>query len=457
MLDAAIHEDGHVSELALSIAWHASLTRDIYSTEGERLVIVFPGHWTHGHGPDFRDAMLERESGALVTGSIELHHHASDWFRHGHHTDPAYNNVVLHVVTLADSDETRRLDGAKVPTAVLRIPDHQLGAVQRRDPSIWSQFGGDICAPRLAVDQPARIRSLLWQLGDTRFDQRVLRFESELSMVRPADALVPALFDAFGYSRNREQMRLLADRIHWSDLVHRLHRLDRKERVQTTLAILLGVAGWIPISPRHAAIARLSPADVDAIEARWHCEFASWQNAVLPPTIWEITRVRPANHPFSRLISLAILLGSHGDDLLPKLIDGIRDDTDPVQSLKGLASSDRLQPLGNERAIAIVASVVLPFVTAYARCTEDDTLEDAALSTWAELPSGPPARPARRARQQVAGDETIRGLRERGHQGLLYLDRHYCAPRRCYECPIARAVVADELATPPATSMPDSA
>ncbi|HYH11361.1 MAG TPA: hypothetical protein VD789_03315, partial [Thermomicrobiales bacterium] len=155
--------------------------------------------------------------------------------------------------------------------------------------------------------------------------------------------------------------------------------------------------------------------------------------------------------------SLVILLGTRGTELLPRLIDGICDGYDPARQMRELASVPDGQPLGEERSIAIAASVVLPFLTAYARATGDDALEDASLSAWGRLPSGPLARPARRARQQVAGDTTIRGLRERGNQGLLYLDRHYCGPRRCYECPIARAVVADTLARPSAAPMPGSA
>ena len=103
MSDSAIHQDDRVSELALSIAWHGGLTREITTLDGQRLSVVFPGHWTDGIGPDFRGAMLEGEGGRLVTGSVELHHRASDWERHGHHTDPAYNDVVLHIATTIDS------------------------------------------------------------------------------------------------------------------------------------------------------------------------------------------------------------------------------------------------------------------------------------------------------------------------------------------------------------------
>ncbi len=445
MSSPAINDDRRVSELALSIAWHAGLTREVATTDGQCLKIVFPGHWTHGHGPDFRDAMIERPDGSLTTGSVELHHRSSDWVRHGHHTDPAYNDVILHIVTSDDTNETRTLAGTTVPTAILRVPEEQLRAVQMRDPAVWARFGGSVCAPALAAERPAEITSLIAALGDTRFDQRVTRFESELALAAPSDVLVPALFDAFGYTRNRDQMRLLAERAPWSAIAPRLSRLDRDTRVERVTAILLGVGSWMPLSPRHASLAGLTPGKVAALESRWREEATSWEHAMLPPTVWDTARVRPANHPASRIVTLAALLGSHGTELLPALLDGVRDGVSTEEHLMSLAQHPGTPPLGRDRAIAIAASVVLPFAAAYARSTGDDALEDSSLRGWNALPAGATAQAARRARQQVAGDTRITRLRERGNQGLLYLDRHYCGPRRCYECPIARAVVADEL------------
>ena len=448
MSDTAIHEDERVNELALSIAWHAGLTRTVTTTAGEELAVVFPGHWTHGHGPDFRDAMIEHPGGQLVTGAVELHHRASDWTRHGHHTDPAYNAVTLHIVTSADIPETRRLDGTVVPTAVLTVPEAQLRAVQQRSPAIWTRFGGDVCAPELANTRTEHIRSVLWHLGDARFEQRVLRFEADLASATPASVLTPALFEAFGYSRNRDQMLLLAERLDWNGLASRLYRKDRATRVRTVMAVMLGIGGWMPVSPAHASIAGLTPAVVADLEAIWLAESSSWQHAALPATIWDTARVRPANHPVARVATLSALMGSHAANLVPVLIDAVRDGVPAADHLQNLASWSESPPLGQDRAVAIIASVVLPFVTAYARSTDDDTLEDATLKAWAELPAGTVVQPARRARQQVAGDVTLRGLKERGNQGLLYLDRHFCTPRRCYECAIARAVVADSLSQP---------
>ncbi|HEV2127195.1 MAG TPA: DUF2851 family protein [Thermomicrobiales bacterium] len=309
-------------------------------------------------------------------------------------------------------------------------------------------MGGDVCAARLVREQPDRIRSLLRDLSDTRFGQRVLRFESELSLMPPTAALTSALFEAFGYSRNREQMLRLARAVDWTSFAPRLHRLDRDSRTRLTLAALLGLSGWMPLRPSHASIAHLAPSEVTRLETIWEAEHASWAHAALTGTIWDIARVRPANHPVAHVATLAVLLGGHGTELVPVLLNAIRDKLPLEEILLQIVSGTSAPPLGADRAIAIAASAVLPFAVAYARLYGDDALEDDALRAWGALPAGSPSQSARRARQQVAGDVRITGFRERGAQGLLWLDRHYCGPRRCYECPIARAVVVDELAQP---------
>ena len=66
-------------------------------TEGNRIQILSRGEWNHEAGPDFRNARI-RFHDRIVRGDIELHRKSSDYIRHGHLADAAYDNVVLHVV-----------------------------------------------------------------------------------------------------------------------------------------------------------------------------------------------------------------------------------------------------------------------------------------------------------------------------------------------------------------------
>ena len=87
--------------------------------DGEKTVqVIRPGTANKNAGPDFLDARVQVD-GLMWHGHVEIHLKASDWYRHGHHEDPAYNNVVLHVVWEND-DLTRRPDGTEIPTVSLK-------------------------------------------------------------------------------------------------------------------------------------------------------------------------------------------------------------------------------------------------------------------------------------------------------------------------------------------------
>lgn len=135
-------------ELAMSAAWHGGLARRFETTDGLHVNVVFHGHWSHGFGPDFSDAMIVFDDAALLTGAVEIHTKSSDWYAHGHHLDARYDAVVLHVVSIADGPETRRADGKIVPVAILNVPDPVLFAIDQRLPDIWAELGGSVCAER---------------------------------------------------------------------------------------------------------------------------------------------------------------------------------------------------------------------------------------------------------------------------------------------------------------------
>lgn len=67
---------------------------------GASLAVRFPGHWNRGTGPDFKEAVILVNGEARI-GDIEIHLYREDWWRHGHHLDPAYGSVMLHIVLFA--------------------------------------------------------------------------------------------------------------------------------------------------------------------------------------------------------------------------------------------------------------------------------------------------------------------------------------------------------------------
>lgn len=223
-------------------------------TDGRPLEIQRVGQWNLLAGPDFRGARLVVD-GRAISGDVEVHFHASDWTSHGHGEDPAYDEVVLHVVMFPPGNRgavARARRGGPLPTLVL-LPllnrgleeyasDDALEALTARDTA--EKLAG------LAVLSPRVLRDQLDARARARWEQKVRFAGLRVAKLGWEEALHHTALEILGYRRNRAPMLVVAGR----------HPLAR----------------W-----------RANP-DVESI----YGEFAD---------LWQTQGVRPANHPLARL------------------------------------------------------------------------------------------------------------------------------------------------------------
>ncbi|GAA0871176.1 DUF2851 family protein [Gangjinia marincola] len=84
------------------------------TTAGEEITLVKTGEHNQHSGPDFFAAQL-KIGDQNWAGNVEIHLKSSDWYVHGHESDPAYDNVILHVVWEHDVEVFRK-DNTVIPT-----------------------------------------------------------------------------------------------------------------------------------------------------------------------------------------------------------------------------------------------------------------------------------------------------------------------------------------------------
>ena len=108
-----------MSEAFLHYLWQFQYfdKNELQTITGEPIQIFNPGHRNSHAGPDFSNARMKIGEVEWV-GSAEIHVQASGWMEHRHDRDPAYENVVLHVVWKNDR-VIRRNDGSLLPTLEL--------------------------------------------------------------------------------------------------------------------------------------------------------------------------------------------------------------------------------------------------------------------------------------------------------------------------------------------------
>ena len=108
-----------ISEATLVDRWLSGPRGAHHTEDGRSLRVIFPGVPGGGPGPDVRGAVLEL-AGDELRGDIEVHLKSRGWYQHGHHDDPAYGGVILHLVARNDGGTlaSRHVSGRAIPIAV---------------------------------------------------------------------------------------------------------------------------------------------------------------------------------------------------------------------------------------------------------------------------------------------------------------------------------------------------
>lgn len=240
-----------LTELTLARAWQEGLLAgEMLTVDGRRLRVIYRGVWTYADGPDFRDAMLDL-GGMLVQGAVELHLRSSDWQRHRHQDDAAYDAVVLHAVL--DDDLPAAVAGpAGRPIATIQLRDYLGGSLDSLARGVGGvalgPLGGLPCLPTLAGGREDLIRGVLRREGWQRLASKRLAMLQAMEAAPPGEVLKRAFLDSLGLTRNRDGMAAVADRAP-------LAALERAAAAGLAEArgMLLAVAGFLPLSGPRAA------------------------------------------------------------------------------------------------------------------------------------------------------------------------------------------------------------
>ncbi len=404
---------------------------------GEWLHIIFPGRASNSSGCDFTDAVFGI-NGNIVSGDVEVHVRSSQWQAHGHHQDPKYNNIALHVVWQTDSSAvTRRQNGKVIPTICLSPFVSASIDELLNEPANKQSF----CpAPGSRLDTGS-LSTLLIAAGVKRFKAKATAFRKALKNQDADQLLYGGVARALGYTQNAEPCQELARRLP-------LGELTGSGSVISMQALLLGQAGLLPCQRQGKAIDR----QAHRLEKIWR-SVGTVEH--MKETDWCFFRVRPHNFPTRRLIALSYLLHRYQRSrLFPGILELVR--TAPEHQghchlESGLAveshgywqhhfdfgvSAGRTSVLiGCERASAIALNTVLPFTAAIADLDYDSKLKKRALEIYRGYPARTDNELTRYMRQQLRIGTGVR-LSACQQQGLIHIFQACCRHRDCLSCPV---------------------
>ena len=172
--------------------------KELKTTTGLPVEIIDTGLANTDAGPDFFNAKI-KINGTLWVGNVEIHTHASDWYKHGHDRDKAYDSVILHIAEEVDANVCRA-DGEPIPQMQLSCPDsvcNNFNELQRADRY-------PVCRDIIKSLPKLTIHSWMSALQTERFRQKAEQVEKRLERCdgNCEDAFFVTLARNFGFCLN---------------------------------------------------------------------------------------------------------------------------------------------------------------------------------------------------------------------------------------------------------------
>ena len=189
-------------ELPLHYVWKNKLfaPTGLVTDDGRTVEVIDVGMHNHNAGPDFFNAKIKLD-GMLWVGNVEIHEQSSDWYRHGHDGDEAYQNVVLHVVERLEGDVlTKR--GERVPQLQLSVPVN----VRQNYQELMAEEKYPPCYRIIPHLPSLKTHAWLSALCVERLEQKTLRIANYLERSKGdlEYAFFVALARAFGFGVNSD-------------------------------------------------------------------------------------------------------------------------------------------------------------------------------------------------------------------------------------------------------------
>jgi hypothetical protein len=284
------------SELELQARWFAGdFGRRFRSISGDDVEIVQFGTWNREAGPDFSDAVVRLNTGEPVRGTIEFDLADRSWETHGHATNPAFDDAIIHVFVQQSERAffTRTKSNRNVPQVRVdpdTLPDSFSANVPLARP-------GRCQAPLRDLPEE-RLCSILAAASQFRLQRKAARIKTIVESHGRDEALFQEIAAALGYKQNKLAFTLLAQRLPLAFL---------RKQSDDTEAILFGVAGFLE-APDLGVYAPDTRDYVRKLWDRWWPHRDEMQRLVLPPKLWRLSGTRPLNHPQRRLGALDALV-----------------------------------------------------------------------------------------------------------------------------------------------------
>jgi hypothetical protein len=395
----------------------------LVTTEGVPVSVIDTGIQNTHAGPDFFNAKVKIGE-TVWAGCVEIHERSSDWMRHCHHKDKAYDSVVLHLTGVPDAT-VYRTNGDPIPQATLAVPD----AIRRN--ICWLLFRDEAipCFSRIKEIEPVQLSLWINALLGERLERKTNGILSLLEQHAGDwnEVFYIVLTRSFGFGVNNDAFERLAGSLPFRCI------LKQRSSSSQIEAMLFGQAGMLDEPAGDSYYTLL----------RQEYKFLRYKFGLQPldKSLFKSLRMRPNTFPHVKLAQLSALWVRHD-----ALFSAIRDEENPeqIKKLFRIHPSDYWQThchfrhssagadkyLGDSALNIVLINVVVPMLFAFGHKNCLPEYGERAIRILENIPV---------EKNSVVRDFCNAGIPARhagDSQALIQLKKEYCEKKKCMYCRI---------------------
>ena len=413
----------------LHYLWKHSLYKKSLSlTDGTEVEVISAGEQNRDSGPDFFNAKV-KIGDTIWADNIEIHVLASDWLRHKHQYNSAYDNIILHVVGKNDV-EIKRENGETIPVVELTSPkdtyEQYLYLMQSKSWVPCESF----------ISKVNEFVVLQWKeaLMIERLEEKAKIIEERYIANNKSweETFYQTLAANFGFKINAQPFEMLAKSIPLKFLG------KHKDQILLIEAMLFGQSGLLPNNPSDDYSKQL--------QVDYHHLKNKFELQPMSGHLWKFSRMRPSNFPTIRIAQFAALI--YKSSALMSTIIEAKSFLD-VKKYFEIEVSDywknhyvfekesakRVKRIGDFAFQNIIINSITPFFALYAKVQNQPAYSEKAIEWLSHLKAEQNS--ITKHWEQLGVD--IKNAFD--SQSLIQLKNIYCNHRKCLNCRIGNQVI----------------
>ncbi len=419
-------------EALLHYVWKYRLydSDSFLTSTGDSVYIIDPGTHNTDAGPDFFNAKI-RINNETWAGNVEIHSFASDWKKHGHHTDKAYNSVILHVVENLNVEKTETENGRNIPHLLLNIPDK----IRNNYEYLLSRQHSIPCINRIREIPQIYLTDWMNALLIQRLERKTDDIYRLLSGNKDdwGETFYITLSRNFGFGINNDAFERLAKSLP----LKYIHK--HKNSTSQTEALFFGQAGMLEPDESGDDYFLALKKEYDFLKQKFDLK-------PLESHIFKNLRIRPNNFPHIKIAQLAALIRTQ-DKIFSKMLE-LTDISDIrmlfVSELHDYwhthyffskSTSKRKKNIGLTALNSILINTVIPVLFAYGKLKNQSKHQEKALRMMEMI----------KPESNYIVNEFARSgfvcFHAGDSQALIQLRKEYCEKKKCIFCRICHKLL----------------